>query len=279
MGRKENLYSKEFIDYYIKLGINHIFIYDHNKPNTEKIIDTVENYYKDKVSVYNASLKNITNQSIAFTDCYQNNKHKYDWFFMLDMDEYLFIEKNNLKDYLSTSIFDKCDIIVFHWVLATDNNLLHYDNRSLFERFKGPYKKSIFVKSIIRGNISNLVYGIHGPNYSPEKNITCDNEGKIMSYKKIRYNSFTPINIKNGYIIHFRYKSTEEFINKYKRGYDVWHGNQTKRILYSRIKEYFQLNLITSEKVKLIEKELKLNLNEYRRFCKYEKKNQSTKSV
>ena len=55
MGRKENLYSKEFIDYYIKLGINHIFIYDHNKPNTEKIFDKVENYAKDKVSVYNSS--------------------------------------------------------------------------------------------------------------------------------------------------------------------------------------------------------------------------------
>ena len=26
MGKKENLYVKEFIDYYIKLGINHIFI-------------------------------------------------------------------------------------------------------------------------------------------------------------------------------------------------------------------------------------------------------------
>ena len=30
MGRKENLYIKEFVDYYIKLGIDHIFIYDDN---------------------------------------------------------------------------------------------------------------------------------------------------------------------------------------------------------------------------------------------------------
>ena len=30
MGKNENLYINEFINYYIKLGIDHIFIYDDN---------------------------------------------------------------------------------------------------------------------------------------------------------------------------------------------------------------------------------------------------------
>ena len=98
MGKKENLYSKEFIDYYIKLGINQIFIYDHNESNTENIIDTVENIYKNKVTVYKAFLKNITNQAEAFTDCYKNNYHYYDWFLMVDMDEYLYIKKETLSN-------------------------------------------------------------------------------------------------------------------------------------------------------------------------------------
>ena len=74
MGKKENLYVKEFIDYYIKLGIDHIFIYDNNDPNTEKIIDKIESRYKNKVTVYETSEKKITNQAGSFTDCYQNNK-------------------------------------------------------------------------------------------------------------------------------------------------------------------------------------------------------------
>ena len=41
MGKKENLYVKEFIDYYIKLGVNHIFIYDDNDINTERIKDVI----------------------------------------------------------------------------------------------------------------------------------------------------------------------------------------------------------------------------------------------
>ena len=103
MGKKENLYSKEFIDYYIKLGINQIFIYDHNEPNTENIIDTVENIYKNKVTVYKAFLKNITNQAEAFTDCYKNNYHYYDWFLMVDMNEYLYIKKETLSNYLKNT--------------------------------------------------------------------------------------------------------------------------------------------------------------------------------
>ena len=42
MGKYENLYANEFVEYYIKLGIDHIFIYDDNDPNTEKISDAKE---------------------------------------------------------------------------------------------------------------------------------------------------------------------------------------------------------------------------------------------
>lgn len=264
MGKKENLYTKEFIEYYLKLGINHIFIYDNNEPNTEKIINTVEDIYRNKVSVYETSKKNITNQAGSFTDCYQNNKYIYDWFLMLDMDEYLYIVNNSLKNYLSNSKFKYCDIINFHWVLATDNNLLHYDNRSLFERFKEPYIKSPFVKSIVRGNITKLRYSVHSPSFSPERNITCNNEGKIINYTILELEDVSPISIKYAYIIHFRYKSTEEFIKKYKRGYNNWFGNRIKSFLYGEIKEYFQLNEITLEKINFLEKELNISLAEFR---------------
>jgi hypothetical protein len=59
---------------------------------------------------------------------------------MVDMDEFLYlVEDNSLNDYLNNNNFEKCDFIKFNWAISTDNNLLHYDNRSLFERFKPPY--------------------------------------------------------------------------------------------------------------------------------------------
>ena len=107
------------------------------------------------VKVYDNSQSYIHNQAEAFTNCYNLNKNDYDWFIMVDTDQYLIIVNDTLKNYLSKNIFDKCDFIKINWVIATDNELLHFENKSLFERFKGPYQKSIFIN---RGKIENLTY-------------------------------------------------------------------------------------------------------------------------
>ena len=260
MGRLENLYVKEFVYYYKKLGIDKIFIYDDNDLNSENINDVNPLKYYAKVF----KMKNIIKtQNDAYTHCYKTYKHKYDWFLMIDMDEYLVIVNDTLKNYLSNPIFKKCDFIKFNWIIPTDNNLVHYDNRSLFERFKGPYHKSGSVKTIIRGNINNLLYHVHSPFYSPEKNISCNNVGKIIKNAiKIDIETVRPINIKKAYIIHFQFKSTEEVINKYKRGYRDWLKRKTQKFLYGKIKSYFRMNNITKEKIDYIERELNLNLTQ-----------------
>ena len=258
MGKAENLYLNEFVDYYIKLGINHIFIYDNNEPNFEKMSDILDNKYKKNITVYESIKNKIKDQSTAFTDCYHKNKNMFDWFLMVDMDEFLYlVEDNSLKDYLSNKNFDKCDFIKFTWAQSLDNNLIHYDNRSLFERFKPPYLKEKFVKTIIRGNISDLKYWVHSPLYSPLRNVSCINTGKQIFTNKINIESVEPINIEKAFLIHFRYKSTEEFINKYKRGYNNWYGNRINYVLKIYIENYFEQNEITLEKINYIEKELK----------------------
>ena len=68
---------------------------------------------------------------------------------MVDMDEYLYVINDTLKSYLSNKIFDKCDFIKIHWANSQDNNLLHYDPRPLFQRFKMPYIYSKFIKTTI----------------------------------------------------------------------------------------------------------------------------------
>ena len=111
------------------------------------------------MTVYEAKKFHLINQSIVFSECYNNNNNKkFDWFLMVDMDEFLYIVDETLKEYLTNRRFNKCDFIKFNWVFTTDNDLLNYDSRPLFERFKPTFIKSEFIKSIIRGNISNLKY-------------------------------------------------------------------------------------------------------------------------
>lgn len=263
MGRNENLYIKEFIEYYNKIGVDHIFIYDDNDPDKEPINQSIDEKYKTKVTVFNSRQNHIENQSDAFSLCYKNNFNKFDWFLMIDMDEFLYIVGDTLKGYLRKKRFSKCDFIKIHWVLPTDNELIHYESKPLFERFRPPYISSVFIKSIIKGNISDLKYWVHSPYISPKRNITCNNIGKIIYYKDMNFESIIPINIKKAYIIHFMFKSTEEFINKLKRGYRNWLGELTKQNLINKLKMYFMINNITIQKIKYIEKELNLNLSEF----------------
>ena len=265
MGKSENLYIKEFIDYYYKLGIDHIFIYDDNDLKEEKFIDALDNKQKKFVTIYEAKFFHIDNQSSAFTNCYQRNIDKFDWFLMVDMDEFLFIVNNTLKGYLTSKIFDKCDFIKFHWVINTDNDLIYYDKRPLFDRFKPPYIKLDGIKSIVRGNITDLKYWVHSPYFSPKRNITCNNEGKRIYYKNINFERIKPININKAYIIHFRFKSTEEFIIKMKRGYSNWLKNKLGKTIRENIYTFLKVNKPTKEKLNLIERELKIDLSKYKK--------------
>ena len=261
MGKKENLYVKEYIEYYKRLGFDHIFIYDNNDPNDEKFSDVINEKYKSFVTIYDNINDSIKNQSMAFTQCYRNNKNKYDWILMADMDEYLVIVNDKLKNYLNKEIFKKCDFIKIHWLLVTDNNLLHYDNRSLFERFKPPFIRHPNIKTLVKGKIEDLTYSVHAPINSHKRNITCNNIGRILNFSTFSNFYFSDINIDKAYILHFKFKSTEEFINKYKRGYNNWWG---KKFLNNRIHEYFKYNELSLSKIKYMEKELKKNLSKYK---------------
>ena len=264
MGKSENLYAKEFIEYYIKLGFDHLFIYDNNSPNTEKISQVLEEKYKNQVTIYETYKYNITNQPQAFTDCYLNNSLMYDWILMIDMDEFLYIVDNTLKGYLSNIKFKKCDFIEYYWVLPSDNNLIYYDSRPLFERFNGSFVKSSLFKTMVKGKISNLSYAVHSIKYHLDNKNFCNNEGNKISGEFIPHLDQKLININKAYIIHFRFKSTEEFVKKCKRGYNYWLGKRERQFLLELLDWYFWVNEITLEKINYIEKELNVSLITYR---------------
>lgn len=258
MAKEENLYLKEYIDYYKELGFDHIFIFDDNDPNIENI--TIDSSYNNFVTIYDYR-HIIKDQKMAYTLCYEMHKNEFDWVFMNDIDEYLVIRNDTIRNYLSRPEIKKCDFIKIHWIVATDNNLLHYDNRLLRERFKGPYLNDTHIKTIVKGNIDGLQYDVHSPYSAAKKRSTCNNKGKILfNNEKIFFQDVFDINIDYSYIIHYKYKSTEEYIKKYKRGYR-W---ENMNFMSMRIDEYFTENNITLQKIEYVEKELNLNLSKYR---------------
>ena len=257
VGKLENNYIKEFVEHYRKYKVDKIFLYDNNDVNDENFNFVLSYYIRIKyveILNYRGVLRK---QYKIYQHCYKRNYKKYDWLIFIDIDEYINLKNNmNIKTFLYKRKFNNCKSIYLNWLLHTDNNLLYYDNRSLFERFPKVKKNNNFClgKTIIRGNIERIK--ISSCHLLDKKIQRCNSFG----------NNFKPSNIfckvpdyNNYYIDHFQFKSTEEFINKLNKGDCVF--GYKKKYIYRKIISYFKVNTIAIDKINFIQNKTGLNIS------------------
>ena len=263
LGKNENKYIREFIQHYKNYGVDKIFLYDNNDIGGEYFQDVISDYIKDNfIQIINFRGKKKI-QLLTIKDCHQKNVMVFDWFILIDLDEYIYLQNyNNIKDYLKKKKFRYCQVIHLIQIFYTDNDLLYYDNRTLRERFpikeeKVKRKKtgdSFPIKSLVKGKIPKLfIQSIH---FGNKRYNICNGFGNKVNFTGCSTNS---TDFEYYYFIHYFSKSTEEFINKIKRG-DAIYGFK----ILGNIKKYFKINKITIEKINMFEKKLKVNLSKYR---------------
>jgi len=197
-------------------------------------------------------------------DCYKRNSNIYDWLIFFELDEFIHLPNfMNIKDFLNEKKFYKCKVIYLNLLVHNDNNQLYYKNLSLFERFPSivsrKKERDLQVKMIVKGGIKDLIIKstaeCGSSNYG-HKLTTCNGFGNVIKQKGFQTN-ITDYNL--NYIDHFFCKSTEEFINKLQRGDSLLIGKALENYKISRIKRYFRYNDATLEKIKMIEKALKIH--------------------
>ena len=261
IGKLENLYVREYVSHYIKYGVDKIFIYDNNDLNGERFENVINDYIEDDIVEVINYRGLIKPQLKAYQQCLNFNYNKYNWLIFYDMDEFIFLKNfSNIKSYLSQEQFNKCDSVQLIMVFHNDNDLLYYDNRTLFERFNNTMKnnKVAAFKTILKGNIKTKISCVHNINYKLK---SCNGFGEFNNKEKFSIFSKKPDNIFY-YIDHFCFKSTEEFINKLNRG-SAFYG-KANNIKLKKIGWYFGVNKITSNKIDYLEKKTNVNLTMYR---------------
>ena len=257
--KEENLYLKEFVEAYRKLGFNHIFIYDNNDINSEKIEEVImEDVNKGFVTIINyRGFRGPDRgpQMYAYYDCYNRTNLIYDWIAFFDVDEYLRLNKvNRIQNYLIDSRYDYCEMVKINWRVFTDNNQLDYENKSLTQRFTEESKKYLEVntiyKIIIRGNLSNYsLRKLYNPHDMFTSNQTCDSNGNIRLKDHIK-----PPVYKYARINHYK-KTIGEFCRKLKKG-DVYYNKILEEgFLNYNFQEFFHYNKKTKEKVSIFNRE------------------------
>ena len=264
LGKQENRYIKEYVEHYKKYGVDKIYLYDNNDVNGEKFEEVISDDINEGfVEILNWRGRKFQIYNIM-NDCYRKNNANYDWLLFYELDEFIYLRNyTNIKSFLHQNKFKGCQLIYLNMICHTDNNKIYYENKSLAERFpervpRTKYLgKNLEIKSIIRGNITNMK--IENMHTITNKFINCNGYGN--KNKNLIFFSTEP-DFDYYYINHYYSKSTEEFINKINRG-DAF-STSTEYIM-QRIEKYFNQSIMTLEKIEMIEKGIKLDLSKFKK--------------
>ena len=253
--KNENLYIKEFIEYYIKLGIKKIILYDNNDIDDERMEEKLKYFIKNNfVEIVDIrGLKSI--QIPIYNHCYKKYSDQFDYLSFLDVDEFITMYKPK---------FQSCETILLNWEMYGDNNLERYDSRIMIKRFTKSNSILERGKSIVRTNIPNLII-VSSMVIGLGVKYFCDSNGNRV-FPRSFYNFKIPKN-PMALIKHFYTKTAEEFCNKINKGdvqFDI-NNPSFKHIINGKIKLFMELNKITNEKLNIIENCTGIILNEYRK--------------
>lgn len=264
IAKNENLYIREWVEWYNNLGISKIFLYDNNDIDGERFEDVINDYIEsgfveiiDKRGItktVSTDKDGQTLQGLSFQECFYNNFLDFDYMCFFDIDEYLEIynKYDNLNSFLHD--FDEFDGIRVQWKMYGDNDNLYYENKSLYKRFKKESNSSYdkHVKQILKCKKfdEELLFCAHGV-FNKKYNFVNVNKNPVKNV----YMDLTAYNDLSVYLNHFYSKSTDEFFKrKYNKPSAVTGINNKRNFNIDFLKtQYFEHNKRTEEKERFID--------------------------
>ena len=267
IGKLENLYIREFVEYHKDLGFDNICLYDNNDPYGEHFEDVIGDYIKSGYVI----LKDVRGKKLAqmpsYTQCYNEYKDKYDWIAFIDIDEFIHLDNGEtIKSFLSKDIFNinGVNCVRLTWKQFDDSGILKPNGDYSVKKFKTflPLKQRdcCQTKPIIKTCLDNIEFtSAHGPVKDPR--VKCVNTAGELCNNAITNNKPT---WENACLNHYRFKTIEEFVlGKMVRLWPTHYRNGGKSAL--NLNMFFSYNKKTKEKVAYAEKLLKehgINRNE-----------------
>lgn len=258
VAKNENLYVREYVEYYKKIGYNNIFIYDNNDKNGEHFEEVINDYIKSgfvKIIDFHDRNRIGNPQYDAYRNCYSKNNKLYDWLSFYDMDEFLELNEKykTIQNFLNDKIFENCQNIKINWLIFKSNKNLYYVNKPLRKRFNNSNaSENYHIKSTVRGNLpSNYWENMKNPHTSQLNITSCSTSGKIIESNS-PFNK--PPDYSNAKLIHYHYKSFEEYCLKIKRGKADRKKYNNDKIILRNYKILYLSNKNNIEKLKIIKK-------------------------
>lgn len=250
--RLENLYIREWVEYYKKLAFDHIFLYDNNKEGEDNLLDVIQDYV-DEGFVEIIKFNHKIDLRDPYQDCNDRCIGVYDWVACFDADEFLVLgEFTNVHTYLRQDMFKDTEMIHFNWIMYGDNDQIYYEDKPVLERFTKPSDNTKFntcIKSIVKAQKKvDWIHSVNNHSVSDNSLVRRMGNGVLVWAGSFDHN----ISDNKYYIKHIYTKSLEEYcnkINKYINGGHNYKFMDSRYVSeYYSFDKYFEFNERTQEK-------------------------------
>lgn len=199
IAKDEDYYVGEWLDYYHKLGVDEIVMYENDWT----------------CSIDRPFLKKIKwegkhQQMVVYDNFLKNYRHEYDWIMFLDLDEFLVLKKhNNIKEFLTEH--DNPNGIAINWVFfgGCGRRERGEHQNSLLKQFTLRNKDvDKHIKTILKSSSNGFMVLPHNPNVK-----LIDTNGKVINGP---FNEGGPID--QAQVNHYHHKTYEDWLIRCNRG-------------------------------------------------------------
>lgn len=269
IGKNENRYIREYVEYYKWLGVTHIRLYDNNDVDGEHFEDVISDHINSGfVSIVDYRGRKLC-QMQSYQECYNEMGDQYDWIMFIDCgDEYLTLMKHRtIGEFLSSECFNGYDLIHVNLMTFGDSDKIEVTDENLQARFDKPIPfgkciayenipENCHVSSIVRGGLKNVIWGMTPHTPYPCSLRCCNDNGE----ESMAESPFQNISYKQAFFRHYTTKTAYEYCNKMRRGFPdhICDADRIKDLVETR---FFGTNKVTKEKVEIFKRELGVDMS------------------
>ena len=220
--KNESAYLKEWIDYHLLIGVDHIYLYNNFSD---------DNYMEILSDYINKGVVELTEwpiqygQLTAYNDCYLKSKDETLWLGFIDIDEFINLQRYDcIKVFLEK--FKKYPSVLLCWrIFGTSGHLKEDNSQLIMERYTSCWENLCNVgKSFINNRFKNFeinhphIFNSYVKLFKLKLLLYAVNDRKrlsVMFKHTFSFNRYSP----NAYINHYWSKSYERYLYKdFKRG-------------------------------------------------------------
>ena len=273
IAKNENAYLYEWATYHLALGFSHIYLYDNNDVNGERITDVLNaDVFADKITIIDVRGQKYIQKKV-YNECYRTRN--FDWCAFIDIDEFITLENHkNINDFLD--VFINKEAIHLNWKCYGDSGHVSCNALDVTKRFTQPWKTNVYygyiniaenthIKSIIKSGL-DIDWEYEGDDWTSNPHTPYGLKNLCNAkVENIPIGPFAPICHEVAYIRHYTTKTIEEYALKINRQCADCDG-----VHYSYYK-FFRVNRITLRKLIYLRKSTKIKIRdcvkEHIKFC------------